>query len=899
MTANRPPRLQLALVRLLLYLYPPRFRREFGDAMLEDFRERLSDAATSSHQPSPSAFRALRDLAASGAREWFVPTLRPAVSPAPDVAFARAHFLDDLHVDLRGACRGLVRRPASSLAIITILALGIGANTAIFSVVNAVLVRPLPLGDPDRLVAVWEDNVEQGTFGDKSSPATYFAWREGVGAFRDAAAYGGGAATLTDRGAAEIVPAAWVTGNLFDVIGVPAEYGRTFRDEESWSDTTPVVMLSDTLWARRFGRDKSVVGSQITIDEQPYEVVGIVPAGREFPERGIEIWQTVRWDRSARQKSWFRTEHFLQVVARLKDGVSLDEARAEFVAVGDRLKQQSPETNRALRAGLTPIQQRLAGDARVPLQILLGSTMTLLLLACANVANLLLVRASGRRREVAVRSALGAGRGRLVRQMITESLVLAVAGGAAGIGLGTLGTRGLLAMQPPGGWHLDDVPIDGRVLLFALAITLVTGVLFGLMPSLRAAAATGVTALRDGSRTSGGVSHRRASRTLVIAEIALAVVLVIGAGLLLRSFVALRHVDPGFQIDHRLTAQIVLPKRYARDGQILDVVDQIVARFNAIGGVKATTYMSRLPLHGTMSMLDPFTIEGQSAPVDGGYIGMRAVGPNYFEVFGVPVLHGRSFDSGDRPGSEWVIVINREAARRFFPTRDPVGQRITWAEAPTSQSRWYRIVGVVGDEHQFSMSAAPQAEAFEPFRQLPTTRVSIVVDAPRAGPGLAREMRDGVTAIDPHLPLYRVQTLDEIYSASLGRDRFLLTLVAAFAVLALLLASIGVYGVTAEATSQRTQEIGIRVALGAKSGEIAGLILRQGLVLAAAGIATGLGVAALATRVLSGVLFGIAPLDLATFAVVAMVLGVAALGASAIPARRAARLDPLVALRRD
>ena len=890
MTSRPPSRLQLAVVRLLLCLYPPRFRREFGGAMLEDFHERLGDAST---------FRAMRDLVASGLREWFAPTLRDgSASEAAGAGRPRTHLWSDLGGDLRSAFRGLVRRPGSSLAIIAILALGIGANTAIFSVVNAVLVRPLPLGDSRTLVSLWEDNVEQGTFGDKSSPATYFAWRNEIPAFRDAAGYGGGAATLTD-GAAEIVPLAVVSGNFFDVIGVPAQSGRTFRDGETWSDTAPVVMLSDALWSRRFGRDPAVIGSRIAIDEQPYEVVGIVPAGREFPERGIDLWLTFRWDPSARQKNWFRTEHFVQVVARLNDGVSLDAARAQFDAVNARLKQEAPDTNRAVRATIMPLQERLAGDARVPLQILLGSTMTLLLLACANVANLLLVRASGRTREVAVRSALGAGRGRIVRQMITESLTLSIAGGATGVALGLAGVRALIAMQPPNGWRVDEVPLDGRVLVFALAVTLATGVLFGLMPSLRAASTSGIVALRDGSRTSGGVGHRRASRALVIAEIALAVVLVTGAGLLLRSFVALRHVDPGFQTDHRLTSQIVLPKRYARDGQILDLVDEIIARVSAIPGVDAATYMSRLPLNGTSASLDEFTIEGQSAPVTGGYLGERAVAPNYFELFGVPVLRGRVFDAGDRLGAEWVIVINREAARRFFPASDPIGQRITWDQKPGSQSRWYRIVGVVGDEHQFSMRAEPQVEGFIPFRQMATTRVSVVVDAPHAGPGLAREMRDAITAIDPHLPLYRVQTLDEIYSASLGRDRFLLTLVAVFAALALLLASMGVYGVTAEATSQRTQEIGIRVALGATPSEIAALVLRQGLVLAGLGIIAGLGVAAAVTRVMAGVLFGVEPLDVTTFAVVAVMLGLAALVASAMPARRAAALDPLVALKRE
>jgi putative ABC transport system permease protein len=899
------PSSRIALARLLIYAYPPRFRRQFGDAMRADVADRLAD-------PLASSWRVMLDLSASAIREWFAPTLQDPLTRATaggDTP-ARSHLLDDLRLDLRVAWRGLVRRPGLSIAILTILALGIGANTAIFSVVNVVLVRPLPFGDPSRLVAVWEHHVEEGSFADKTAPASFFAWRDRVRSFKNVAAYGGGVVTIADGTAAESVPAASVSGNFFDVIGVPAEYGRTFHDDETWSDTTAVVMLSDGLWARRFGRNPAIVGSTITVNEESSLVVGIVPPGCEFPENGVDVWLTFRWDRASQRANWFRTEHFLQVVARLADGATLERARAELLAVEDRIATDTPEAGKPAQAGITPLQLFLAGDAERPLQVLLGSTMTLLLLACANVANLLLVRATGRRREVAVRSALGARRGRLVRQMITESLLLASVGGALGIGAGTLGARALLALQSPGAlarvdeaWRqrssLVDAPLDARVLIFAVAITLATGVIFGLVPALRAAAAGGTAALRDGTRTSAGGAHRRMTRLLVVAELALAVVLVVGAGLLLRSFVALRGVDPGIQTDHRVAASIALPKRYNKDGQVLNVVDQIATSFNRLPGVTATTYASRLPLGGTVANPTPMTIEGRRGAVDDGYLGSRAVAANYFEVFGVPVLRGRAFTNDDRLGAEVVIVINQTAARRFFPGDDPVGQRITWDEHPSSASRWYRIVGVVGDEHQHGVREAPQVEGFLPFAQLSTTRISFVVDAPGGDGRLVDGMRRAVTSIDPALPLYQVQTLDEIYAASLGRDRFLLTLVAAFAVLALLLAALGVYGVTAEATSQRTQEIGIRVALGARSSEIAGLILRQGFVVALVGIAVGLGLAAMAARVLAGVLFGVQPLDVITFAVVSSILAIAALAACAIPARRAARLDPLLALRRE
>jgi putative ABC transport system permease protein len=801
--------------------------------------------------------------------------------------------------DVRHAVRSLWKAPAFTGAAVLTLTLGIGANTAIFSAVNAVLLRPLPLGHPDQLLMVWESNAEEGSTNGLVSPANLFDWREQVDAFHDVAGYGTGLAAIAGEGPPEVVAGAWVTGNFFDVLGVPAAQGRQFRDEETWSGVPRVVMLSDRLWARRFGRDPAIIGRTVAVDETPREVVGIVPPGAEFPERGVDIWQPLGWDPGAREVGWFRRDRFLGAVARLDDGVSLQQARAQLQVVVERQRQQYPRANQFMGAGITPLQDFPAGEARTPLLILLGSTALLLLLTCANVGNLVLVRASAKGREVALRRALGAGRGRVVLQSFSENLVLALAGGLLGAGAGFLGIKGLLALQPPDAWRLEDAPIDLRLMGFAIVVTVVSAALFGLAPALRGAATDAAAALKEGARASAGQGTRRASQLLIIAEVALAVCLVTGAGLLLRSFIAVRGVDPGFQIEDRVAATVVLPSRYDTDAKILGFVDDVVTGLGRIPGVEAATYASRLPLSGTTTVGATLRVEGRAEAATGAPIGGRSVASNYFRVLGVPLVRGRAFDDADRAGRDPVVIINQEMMRSAFPNEDPIGRRITWDDPASPSATWYRIVGVVGDERQHGPRQAPQMEAFLPFRQLPSARPKFVLHSPGGPPVSAEDVRAAIAAADPMLPLSDFTTLEALYAAALGRDRFLLTLIGAFGVLALVLATVGVYGVTAEAAARRTQEIGIRVALGASSSHVTRIVLGQGLALAAIGILTGLTGAVAGGRVLSAVLYAVDPHDAVTFLGVAVVLTIATATACAIPARRAAKTDPMQALRHE
>jgi putative ABC transport system permease protein len=811
-------------------------------------------------------------------------------------------LLESTFQDLRFGARGIVRNPGFAMAVALVLALGIGANTAIFSAVNAVLLRPLPVPEPDRLVQVWEENPEKDWYKQVAAPANYLDWRGGVKAFEDVAAHSGvGTVTLTGVGSPELLRAAWVTGNFFEVLGVRALHGRGMRFEETWEEAQPVVVLSEGLWARLFGRDLSVVGRKLTLGDHSYEVIGVMPPGFAFPGDQLDVWLPQQWDPAARTQVWFRRAHFLSVIARLRDGVTQEQANAQLQVVVERLQRDYPETNRLMGAGITPLHEFLVGEAKTPLVILLGATALLLLLACANVANLMLVRATGRSRDVALRTALGAGRGRIVRQMLVEAVLLAGVGGAIGVGAGAAAIRALTALQPPGSLRLTDVTLDGRVLAFALAVTLASGILFGLVPALRGARIDAGATLKDGSRTTGGRGTRRVGQLLVVAEVALALLLVAGAGLLLRSFVALRQVDPGFEMEDRIAIALSLPEaRYDDAAKIVAFVEQLSQRLGRLAGVNGVTHTSRLPMSGATWTSD-FAIEGRGPDEYGSEIAHRPVAPNYFESFGVPVLRGRAFERGDQSSSEPVVVINETLARRFFPNEDPVGRRISFDRVPTDSSVWVRIVGVVGDEHQQGLHLPPRIEAFEIFgrAQMTWSFFYLVLQTSREPGALAESIRAELTAVDPLLPIVEIKKLEHVYAASLGRDRFLLTLIGTFAALALVLATVGVYGVTAEAARRRTQEIGIRVALGAKSGDVIRLILRQGLGLAAAGITVGLVGALAGSRLLSAVLFGISSRDAVTFIAVPGLLAVAAIVACGLPALRAARLDPVIALRNE
>jgi len=800
--------------------------------------------------------------------------------------------------DVRYAWRTLSRRPGFTAATVLTLGLGVGANTAIFSAVNAVLLRRPMLADPDRLVVVWETDAQHGTTRELAAPANIADWRAGVSAFRDVTAYGMGAATVGGDGWPEVVTSAHVEGNFFAVAGVRAAHGRTLRDEETWGDVAPVVVLSDALWARRYGRDPGIVGTVITIDEVAREVVGIMAAGFTYPDGGVELWLPLGWDRSSPQRSWYRYERVLRAIARLHDDATLERANAELQAVTLRLQEEYPRTNAGVGAGVTPLQEFQTSETRAALLILLGASSLTLLLACVNIANLLLARANGREREMALRAALGARRSRIAGQLLIESLVLALLGGAAGIGTAMLGVRALHGLRPPALLRLDSLVIDARVLAFALAVTLITGLLFGLAPAWRAASSRASAALAGGVRGTDGRGQRRVSQALVVAEIALAVLLVTAAGLLLRSFIALRSIEPGFRIEDRIVASVLLPRRYDSDARQIAFADELAARAAAIPGVQSVTYASRLPFTGTTTPPGGFSIEGRAERQQEA-VGSRTVAANWFDVMGVPLLRGRTFRESDDAGAEPVIVVNERMARHYFAGDDPVGRRVTWDERPGASARWYRIVGVVGDERQNGLHVQPQMETFLPLRQLPAVRLRLIVHTRADIATITPALRSALADVDAQLPLAGVQTLREMYADQFGRDRILLALTVVFAIIALLLATVGVYGLMAGMVVRRTREIGIRIALGAAAADVARMILRRGMGLTALGIAIGLPGAWVSARLLSAVLFGVAPNDPLTFAAVAALLAVAAAAACMLPALRAARLQPNVALRHD
>jgi putative ABC transport system permease protein len=885
-------RAALWLYRAALGAYPVSFRERHGGAMesafLEGLQARGPGAAGIVH-----VAREVAGLLVHGMRARLGGGRRFAEQQRP-----KAGAMSMLMQDIRYGLRTIFRNPGFAIVAVIVLGLGIGANTAIFSAVNAVLLQPLPVRDEKSLVMLWEKNPEKGWYKEVAAPANMLDWKEGVESFADVAAYSGeGPVTLTGQGEAVLLNGVNVTGNFFDVIGERAGLGRTLVDEETWSNAERVVVLSDAAWRDRFGGDRSVVGTMITLQGLRWEVVGVMPPGFSFPSRSIDIWIPERWDPAYRSQTFFRRAHWIRPIARLKRGATLEQADAQLQAVVDRLSKEYPETNRVMGAGLTPLHEFLVGDRRASLLILFGSVGLLLLLACANVGNLMLVRATGRRREMAVRAALGAGRARLARQMLTESVLLSLCGGALGMGIGVAGLSLLSRVRPEALADTDWMRFDWTVLGYTTAITIGAGLLFGLLPALRTGTDVGET-LKDGSRTgTAGRRSLRASNLLVIGEVVLALLLVTGAGLLVRSYMALRQVDPGFRFENGTVLRMNLPgAAYPKAADLFAFYDQLEERLQSLPGVETITMTDALPLTGTGYTTD-YIAEGRPPGAYGTEVAHRRARPGYFEAMHVPILRGRPLTEPDREDTEPVVVINKVLADSYFPNEDPIGKRIAFDKEPTAQTQWWRIVGVSGNELQRGIGQPPQAEVYVTPRQEPTSGMNIIVFTRGVVPGLVQGMRNAVAAIDVNLPSSRIQRFEDIYRESLARDRFMLLLLATFAAVALTLAAVGIYGVGSQAARRRTQEIGIRVALGARAGQVMALVVRQAVVLALAGIAAGEILAFAFARVMSSVLFGIEPRDAVTFVVVPGVLALAAVIATWLPARRAVRIDPVTALR--
>ena len=812
---------------------------------------------------------------------------------------ARVEYLSELRQDLAYAVRAMRQRRGFTIVAVLTLALGIGANTAIFSVVNGVLLESLPFRNPDQLIRI-RTAYPNGKSYALSAP-DFMSVREGSRVFTDVAAFAFGSSTLLGMGEPKQLQRTGVTAGFFEMLGVSPVIGRTFRAEEHRPGEGRVVVLSHGLWQREFGREPGVLGRTLTLSDEPYLVVGVLPSGFDYPS-GSELYVPLEYGETfSATTAQGRRGEFLYVLGRAKPGVSLEQAEADVRAVGARLQQEFPETNARLTFDAVRLRDILVGDVRKPLLVLLGAVGLVLLIACANVANLLLARAAARESELAVRMALGAERGRLVRQLLTESVVLGLVGGAAGLLLAYWGTRALVAARPQGIPRLGEVGIDGTVVAFTAGIALLTGIVFGIVPALQATRHDLVGALKAGGR--GGAARRGGNRLrggLVVAEMALAVMLLVGAGLLIRSFVALTAVDPGFRPEGAVAISVSLQGGAYRDvARRREFFATLSERLEALPGVSGVGGTSGLPLAGGADMLG-FRIENREPPPNE-VLEIRAhrVTPGYFRVVGVPLRRGRMLTAQDREGAPRVVVINEAAAQRWFPDDDPIGKRLVIGDP-------IEIVGIVGDVKQRSLARDVEPEIYAPYAQWPDRTMQMVVRSScpaKAGEcdplALSAAIRRELRALDQNLPLGELTPLESVVRESVAQPRFFTALLGLFAAVALALAAIGIFGVMSYAVAQRTREIGVRVALGARPREVVRMIVRRALALAAAGVVLGLIGAAALTRVMESLLFGVRPTDPLAFAAAVLVLTATAGLASYVPARRAAAVDPIVALRAE
>ena len=796
--------------------------------------------------------------------------------------------------DVRFAVRLFIKRPAfASVAILT-LGLGIGATTAIFTVVHAVLLRPLPFRDADRLVRV---RIIGADGADYPLPDTDFlAWRDQNRTADAVAAYQPGVTTLTGLGAAEQIDAAGVTDAFFDVLGARAAFGRTFERGDDRPGATKTALLSHAFWTRRFRTDPNVLGQTLSLDGVTYVIVGVMPADFRFPPRHVDVWRTLTMNPPPRRGPFYMTG-----IARLKPGASLADLATNLNAVTSSLKRAYPAPD-DWRLDAQPLQQSMVGNVRPVLYVLLGAVGFLLLIATANVANLLLARAATREREIAVRGALGAGRGRIVRQLVTESVVLALVSGSLGLALASWGTTAMVAIAPEGIPRLEEVRMNQTVFAFALGVAALCGILFGLAPALRASRTPLVETLKEGGRGGAGMSHRRTQRVLVVAEIALALMLSVGAGLMIRSFAQLQRVSPGFDPDHLLTFELSLPRaRYPEPANVRAFYDALVQRIEALPGVRAAGLTVSLPPN-LLEVTDNFMVEGQVLPPNTS----APVGPvltasdGLFRALGVPLLRGRVFDERDAEKAPPVVIINETLAKKYLPGVDAVGRRlkIGGPERPIGPNNpWMTIVGVVGDVKYSGLDAPPEPTYYLPYRQNSWRDQYAVVRTASEPHALVNAIRGVVASLDKDVPVALPRTVDELMSASVAPPRFRTALVTIFAVVGLALAAIGIYGVMAYAVAERTRELGIRIALGANAAAVRRLVLGEAAALAAAGVALGIVGAFGATRLIQSLLFGVTPTDAATFAGISVLLVAVALVASYVPMRRATHVDPMVALR--
>ena len=803
--------------------------------------------------------------------------------------------------DLRYAGRALLKSPGFTTVAVLTLALGIGANTAIFSVVNGVLLKPLPFHEAERLVRVFE--VTRGGLG-TASPPNFTDWRADSSAFREMAAYTATAGVLGGAGDPQRVAGAAVTGGFFPVLAAGPLIGRAISESDAVVGQDRVVVLSYGLWQRRFGADPGIAGRTLQLDGRDYTVTGVMPAGFEYPA-GAEMWVPLAFTEEDLETQ--RGAHYLDVIARLESGATVEQASSEMAAIADLLEARYPDSNTGSSAAVLPLREAIVGNARPALLILLGAVGFVLLIACANVANLLLARTAARKRELAVRSALGAGQARLVRHVLAESVLLALIGGVAGLVLARLALEVLLTLSFDGLPRLAETRLDTTVLVFTAAVSVLTGVVFGLLPAIRSGRARDLTvALKTGG---GAVAQDRGSgRTqgaLVVGERALAVLLLAGAGLLLKSFIALQRVDPGFNPIGVLTFNIALPRAgYPEPQDARAFFGEFERRVAGLPGVERVAGIFGLPLTGFNYTISVERLDGAPAYAEPGeerYTQVRVVTPGYFRAMEIPLLAGRALAETDRAGTEPVVVVNESAAELLWPGGDALGHRF---ELGTTLGLGGpriggTVVGVVADVRHHGPAEAPRPEVYAAHGQFPIDFMSMTVRSSVPAASLVNPVREQLRAMDRSLPMDDVRTMEQRLAASVAQPRLYMLLLSVFAAAALLLAAIGIYGVMACSVRHRVHEIGIRRALGAGAGEVLRMVVGSAMALALAGLALGLLAALALTRVLAGLLHGVSATDPLTFAGVALLLTAVALLASFIPARRAARVDPMIALREE
>jgi len=812
--------------------------------------------------------------------------------------------MESLLKDIRYGIRGLLKRPGfTAIAVIT-LALGIGANTAIFSVVNAVLLRPLQFHDPGELVTLWERNPKQGYEQNPPAAGNFVDWRDQNRVFTQMAIYAPSRRfnlALGDQ--PERISGAAVSASLFELLGVRPVQGRTFSSEEEQPGNDQVALISHNLWQRHFATDRNPVGQTITLDSKTYTIVGVMPEDFQFPggsgtvlriftPDAAELWVPLALDADTLRQ---RSSHSLNVIGRLKPGITVAQATAEMDAIQQRLEQQYPTFYVGSHVKVVPLGEQIVGTARRPLLVLWGAVAFVLLISCANVANLLLSRSSARKKEFALRAALGAGRLRIIRQLLTESLLLSIAGGIAGTMLAAWGVHVLSTIVPPDFPRRGEIAIDGWVLGFTLLVSVLTGIIFGLAPAIQSTKMDLTEALKASGRNSAGSSHRHSLRSLlVMSEMALALILLIGAALMIQSFLRLRDVGPGFSPDNVLTMEVSLPlNSYPRERRPA-FFQQLLERARSVPGAQVVAAAKHLPLSGD-NMNFAFDIEGRPFP-PGRSPGAdcRFVTADYFKALRISLIKGRGFSESDGPEAPPVLLINQAMADRFFPNEDPIGKRLQLGINNFAG----QIVGIVGDVKHVGLDAEVNDEVYLPYSQAPfAIDMTLLVRTAGDPMSLAGAIRNELATLDKQVSIGKVRTMNTIAAESVAQPRFRTLLLGLFGISALLLASIGIYGVMSYAVTQRTQEIGIRMAIGAQVGDVRKLVIKNGMTLALIGVALGLAGAYGLTRLMASLLFGISATDAPTFAAISAGLVAVALLACYIPARRATKIDPLVALR--